>query len=306
MTDLVFPSSPSDGQYYEGFAWDATDGVWRVRGSVGKALGLSGGTEVTTGGYTYHAFTTSGTLTVTTAGVVEALLVGGGGAGGQAGGGGGGGGGGVKHYSSLYLPAGSHTVTVGAGGDYTDLSLANGRDSTIANYAIAFGGGRGGGGSYTTAYPGHGKGSNGGGSIYVGASTSQQLNSWNLANYGGNGTYVQSGGGGGGAGAAGANAPSNQVGGAGGSGTDTFSAWGLATSTGDNVSGTVWFGGGGSGGPYNTATTSSAPGPGGGGQCISGTGQDGTANTGGGGAGSQNGKIPGNGGSGVVIVRVAI
>jgi hypothetical protein len=303
---LDFPNSPVDGQYYEGFAWDATAQVWRVRGGANKALGLSGGTAVTSGGFAYQTFTTSGTLVVTTAGLVEALLVGGGGGGGNGGGGGGGGGGGVKYYASLYLPAGSHTVTVGAGGIDDVAGSSNGKDSTIGNYAVAYGGGRGGGSAYDTFYPGHGKGSNGGGSIYFGNGSSQEVNSWNLANTGGNGTYIQSGGGGGGAGTAGANAPAGQTGGAGGSGTNTFSVWGLATTTGHNVGGTVWFGGGGSGGPYSSNTTSSAPGSGGGGQSVSGVGQDGLANTGGGGAGSRNTSQAGHGGSGVVIVRVAI
>ena len=307
---LDFPDSPSDGDYFEGFAWDATAGVWRVRGSAGKALGLSGGTEVTTGGYNYFAFAADGSLTVTTAGVVEALLVGGGGSGGKNYGGGGGGGGGVKHYPSLYLPAGSHSVTVGAGGlagigaNATSIG-ANGGDSKIGNEAISFGGGRGGGGNYGNDYPTAGHGSNGGGSIYNTLGP-QQVNDWGLANAGGLGVYVQSGGGGGGAGAPGVNSPGGQVAGAGGSGTDTFSAWGLATSLGHNVGGTVWFAGGGSGGPFNSATSSQLPGPGGGGTCVAGVGQDATVNTGGGGAGSGNLSLSGNGGSGVVIVRVAV
>ena len=28
---LDFPDSPVEGQYYEGFNWDDTAGVWRVR-----------------------------------------------------------------------------------------------------------------------------------------------------------------------------------------------------------------------------------------------------------------------------------
>ena len=81
--------------------WQAADGTNVARFSGGKletwdgsawvtsevgTLAASGGTELTSGAYKYHTFTSSGTLTVSSAGIGEVLLVGGGGAGGSDGG----------------------------------------------------------------------------------------------------------------------------------------------------------------------------------------------------------------------------
>ena len=62
-----------------------------------------------------HTFTESGTFTLSQAATVRLLVVGGGGGGGRDCAGGGGGGG-VIAVDSVVLPAGSYTVTVGAGG----------------------------------------------------------------------------------------------------------------------------------------------------------------------------------------------
>ena len=74
----------------------------------------TGGTITTSGAYTIHTFTGSGTFDATNAPIgfsVEYLVVAGGGGGFSPGGGGAGG----MRTGSLSLAAGSYTVTVGAG-----------------------------------------------------------------------------------------------------------------------------------------------------------------------------------------------
>jgi hypothetical protein len=133
---LDFPDAPVDGQLYNGFVWDDTYSVWRVRGTVENLAGVSGvtGTVATTtdGDATIYTFTGNGTITVDVAGIADVLLVAGGGAGGGAAnnntGGGGGGGGGVLS-GTVFIPAGGHSVTVGAGG------VAGGRGLSAVNGA---------------------------------------------------------------------------------------------------------------------------------------------------------------------------
>lgn len=96
----------------------------------------------------------------------------------------------------------------------------------------------------------------------------------------------------------------------GANGTSTYSSWGLATGTGQNVSSTYYYaGGGGSGLGSSSIGTAGTGGYGGGGAGVKGspyTATTGTANTGGGGGGSGGGGAPGSaGGSGLVIVRYA-
>jgi hypothetical protein len=88
----------------------------------------------------------------------------------------------------------------------------------------------------------------------------------------------------------------------GGVGTSTYSSWGLATTTGQNVSGTVFYAGGG-GGFANYGISNGGNGGGGAGNGGSGNGNgvSGTVNTGGG-AGATYGAATA-GGSGIVIVR---
>jgi hypothetical protein len=88
----------------------------------------------------------------------------------------------------------------------------------------------------------------------------------------------------GGGGGAGANASGKN----GGIGTASYSSWGSATSSGQNVSGTRYYAGGGGGVPDGIG------GSGGGG----GYSTNGTVNTGGGAGGNAN-----IGGSGIVIIR---
>jgi len=80
-------------------------------------VAATGGTVTTVGGYKYHTFTTSGTLTVTAGGAIEYLiLAGGGGAGNNAGYGSGGGGAGGYRALSATIGTGAFAVAVGSGG----------------------------------------------------------------------------------------------------------------------------------------------------------------------------------------------
>jgi hypothetical protein len=232
------------------------------------------GTYTDTGiSYKYITFTASGTLTVTKAGFADVLLIGGGGAGARNSAGGGGGGGHL-YATDVYLPASTLTVTVGAGGANQGASPApgqNGRASRLGNY-FSPGGGAGGFDVGSGASQGINGGSGGGGA----ASTNGGAGESGLGNAGSNGSGGNAGGGGGAGSTSG-----NNNGGA-----------GLANSiTGSSVTraggGAAFTGTGGTGGGGNPST-------------------DGTANTGGGGGGWSGSGTQGNGGSGVVIVRVKV
>lgn len=318
---LNFPDSPTDGQIYEGFYWDNTAGVWQQISSSDLTLAADFSNTATgtyTDGFDYKVviFKADGTLTITRGGYADVLLVAGGGAGaGFAYAGGGGGAGGMIEFSNLFLPAGNHNVIVGAGGiavspepgttigrRYAEVVTGRGKDSFLGSY-VAVGGGSGDG-----SYSGHPGGSSGGGGYQTNSSVvtppiTGQGNSGGTA--GGYSGSPYPGGGGGGAGAAGSDATSTTSPGNGGAGkTSTIITSAIATSAGvGEVSGSdVYFAGGGAGGARGGE---SGTGGIGGGAAFRG---DAAANTGGGGAGnnSNNGNIPGNGGSGVVIVRVKV
>lgn len=275
--------------------------------SVNKTVQATptGGTIYFSGGYRYHKFTTSGTLSVPSgfSATAQVLVVAGGGGGGYDVGGGGGAGGLV--YGTTSISAGSYTATVGAGGAESNNiaggASANqpGANSSFTGITTAVGGGLG--GYYASNAGTGGSGGGGGGDSGSGASgTSGQ------GNAGGNGISTQySAGGGGGAGAAG-QTQSTSIGGAGGAGSSTYSTWASATSSGDSG---YYAGGGGGGG-----TTGGAGGVGGGGagqtRGTASPATSGTANTGGGGGGtggwSASGPASGAGGSGIVIVRYAV
>ena len=275
----------------------------------------SGGIVTYSGGYFYHAFTSTANFTPALNTTFQYLIVGGGGNGGSNGGGGGGGGGVIT--GSVALTAGNaYTAAIGGGATNSTFAGATAyaggygenRDVTIGTaYKNSIGSGGGGGGgrqSDGTAVPGTGgaQGSSGGygtGSTVVNSGVDQACRS--------------AGGGGGGAGGAGSNAASNSCGN-GGVGTSAYSTWGAATGIGHNVSGTYYFAGGGGGGTTNfpacdgsfASLVFSTGGYGGGyGSSSVYTGAN-YPNTGGGGAGgnTQTGS-PNGGNSGVVIVRYA-
>jgi len=260
----------------------------------------SGGTISESGGYRYHAFTSSGTFTNTISQQVEYLIVAGGGAGGCAigGPGGGGGAGGLLQGTTSTLSVTGYSIVVGAGGANQGTSgtqvdrVGNSGNNSSAFGLTAIGGGGGGGNSNSPTSGGSGGG--GQESDGTGASgTSGQ------GNAGGNGSESNDyGGGGGGAGEAG-NTDGNGYGGDG----LNYSTWATATSTGDSG----YYAGGGAGG-YQT-TGINGGGQGGGGRSYAAedgaSGVAGQGNTGGGGGAGEvtSSFTEGAGGSGVVIVR---
>lgn len=287
----------------------------------------TGGTVTTSGNFRIHTFTSSGNFVIPTGSsfTYDYFLVAGGGGGGgafQSPGGGGGGAGGYINSTAQSIAAGTHAVTVGAGGtagvgdgSQAGTASGNGGDTTF-NSETATGGGSGG------RYSGvdGGDGGSGGGAGWDGARGDGTAGQGNEGGHYGSGATSnqsgissQSGPGGGGATAAGTNM------------TDTAQK-ASGTTGGDGVSNSysgsavTYAGGGGGGGGYGGGTGGTVGGlggSGGGGQGGDGTstaantvGHDGTANTGGGGGGAGAGIggarvaiTAGAGGSGIAIIR---
>ena len=256
-----------------------------------KEITAVGATSSTSGAYTYHEWTSSGTLSVSGS-QIEALIIGGGGGAGA--GYGGGGGAGELKISDVFTPAFStQTVTIGAGGDNNtnggDTSLGSitskgggGGGSHWTNAGLA--GGSGGGGGCSTPYDSTNAGGGASSSSFVSPITGNAY-----ANIGGSasgGTWSAGGGGGGAGGAGGGNN--------GGSGRSIsqFSQFG--------VSG-VFAGGGGGSRPYTPSTGTGGTGGAGGGGHGWGNGFTGDSGTDGTGSGGGSGGT--GGGSGIVIVR---
>lgn len=277
----------------------------------------SGGTEVTSGGYKYHTFTSDDTFTVSQPGYAEVLLIGGGGGGSE-----GGGGAGEAKLATIVFPSGNHTIDVGAGGTGGTTGQTNGED-TIVNGITAMGGGKGARKQQSVDYcqinpayrPGSGacggggataRGGPAGGDSYLCYRGAYGFVGFNGGDALGNAIDSGKGAGGGGMGSTGGTQLDNYSGGPGGDGIDTYSAWGAATSTGELSGGSYYYCGGGGGGCYNSGAGGD-PGVGGGGQGrntnLAAT--AGTANTGGGGGGSW-AASGGNGGSGLVIIRYPV
>lgn len=262
----------------------------------------TGGTVYNSGGYRYHKFTTSGTLTVTYPGPLEYLVIAGGGGGGDgennsAGGGGGGGGAGGMVTGSASVVVTNYTITVGGGGAGSTVPStvgAQGNTSSFVGVASASAAGGGGGGGDETA---GGSGGSGGGTGGDNASAGGAGISGQGSNGGAGVLGARAGGGGGGKAEAG-NVDGN---GHGGDGSNSASVWATATSSG--VSG--FFAGGGGGGRYSPVAPGGDGGGGAGGLSPNGSGTAGTANTGGGGGGAASGytAVGAAGGSGIVIIR---
>ena len=302
------PSSPSNGMIrYNTTANEVeayVDGGWST---LGQQFTASGGTVVSSGGYKYHTFTSSGTFTVSSGNkTVDFLVVaGGGGAGSRHGGGGGAGG----YQTGSYTAAiGNYTITIGAGGvgavKDTTGAAAGGNSSVFGTTST--GGGLGAGYTVSTT---SGSGGSGGGAPNKGSGN--YTGGSGTAGQGNDGGDVTNGGanwaaaGGGGATTVGGNSTGGTgvSGGNGGTGSNSVATWATATSTGD--SGYYAGGGGGSGSHGNGSGGTGGSGGGGDGVALlEGNGNDGAANTGGGGGGSRdfNG---GAGGSGIVIIRYA-
>jgi hypothetical protein len=259
------------------------------------------------GTYWYHAFTSSGYFVPQVGLTCDVLTIAGGGGGGS----GGAGAGGVVYNSATALTFGTnYSVAVGAGGvgGINNTSQAtNGANSSFTGGSLsltaAVGGGKGGTGNRPAInYDGGSGGGSNRQTDAAGVATSGQGSNGGLG-FTDNASF-DTGGGGGGFSVAGT-AASFSSSGAGGNGTSSYSSWGVATLTGQNVSGTYWYAGGGSGGS-NLSKGVFSGGNGGGGAGVNGssaTGAAGLANTGGGGGGSNTG---GAGGSGIVLIRYPI
>ncbi|CAB4184432.1 hypothetical protein UFOVP1482_17 [uncultured Caudovirales phage] len=263
-----------------------------------SGVGAANFSDTATGSYSgfkYLTFSASGTITVTTAGFADLIVVGGGGGGSNANGGGGGAGGALV-ITGAYLPAGTLTVTIGAGGAAGLTNGISGNPTRIGSYYSP----QGGGGAQANDAGQNGASGGGGKNGGAGGAGTSGIGSAGGLSPGTAG--VAGSGGGGGATAVGA-AGTSAVGGIGGAGTSTTIAG--TTPTGAYVAGSYTFSGGGGGGSVGgTAGTAT---DGGGAGSASTTGTNGTANKGGGGGGGGGGTaLGGNGGSGLVIVRVAV
>jgi len=291
------------------FSIGSTFSLYGIASSAVGAKATGGNLITSDGTYWYHTFTSSGTFTPSSTLSCDVLVVAGGGGGGRTVGGGGGAGGLLGFTGQSVSTA--QTITVGAGGaggtSFTGTGTT-GSDSQFGALTLVKGGGGAGGGDGVNGLTG-GSGGGGGGAGTAttgGAGTSSQ----GFAGSAWGGTGLQIAGGGGGSSAAATNKN-------GANGVTTYSSWGLATGTGENVSGTVYYAGGGGAGTNSGA---------GGGATVAGTGGYGggsagrvlasagvptaaTANTGGGGGGSGGNGDSSNGaagGSGIVIVRYPV
>ena len=302
----------------------------------------TGGTITADDNYIYHIFTSNGTFRPNFTGPIEALLVGGGGSGARpptfGGAGGGGGGGGVIHIQERNVSPGDYDIVIGNGGRGT---LNESGSDTTAFGATAAGGGRGRPDVGNGIAGGCGGGVSSANILLSGGSKSGNFtgDSNNTAtSHGGNGGNLTNittnpirGSGGGGAGG---NAPNITTEGVSNTGETGSGAGGIGLES--NILGTTYYWGGGGGGAVNTfgntGFTGGYGGKGGGGGGVGqrgvggggggeggtnsyisnggkggydyyGNGGNGAPNTGGGGGGCLQGGTPGNGGSGIVIIR---
>ena len=291
VTGMIRYNSESSGiEFYDG-------SLWKGIGSISA----TGGTTTTSGSYRIHKFTTGGSFTVTTGGLMDYLIVGGGGGGGGRSGGGGGAGG-LVYQASTNISPGTYTVVIGNGGGggagsgNPNLGSNGNNSSVFSKNALGGGGGDADGGS------GGLPGGSGGGGRYGqnggGETQTSQGYGFGYAGGGSSGASTYNGGGGGGAGEAGQTGTTTSLGDGGVgkqydiSGTNTYYAGG---------------GGGGSHDPWPGTPSTGGSGGGGAGGVVNGNGVAGSSNTGGGGgAGSTdggNGGAGGTGGSGIVIIR---
>ena len=221
---LIFNTTDQIVQYYDGNKW---------YNQLSNKFSATGGTEIQSGGYKYHVYSSTGpssfVVSGSTPGTIEFVLVAGGGAGGSYGwSGGGGGAGGIVHGQNYSLGPGTHPISIGAGAaaNTSQVQAPAGSDSTFVIDGTTITS-KGGGGGGTYLYPGYsapisaggpgGSGGGGSGSDNSGdqnnpgpaTQPSQNPGVSNITNYGnGGGAYSPhtngyGGGGGGGAGGAG-------------------------------------------------------------------------------------------------------
>ena len=229
----------------------------------------------------------------------DILLVGGGGAGANPGlmydyGAGGGGAGGMIEALGVYLAAGMYDIIVGRGG-VSPAAQGLGEDGESSKILLsgaikheALGGGGGG-----LASVGRDGGSGGGGSNTFKGGVGKN----GQGNDGGDSSaemYLEAGSGGGGAGSSGGKVTAHFVGGAGGLGK-------ASSITGSEI---VYAAGGGGGTRTGAASALGGSGIGGNGGYLGGSATNGRKNTGSGGGGGSLNTKGGNGGSGIVVIRI--
>jgi hypothetical protein len=273
----VYNRQLSDDQVLYNF--NTTKARYNRTSTPAQALStVSGGTLTSDATYYYRRFASTDTLVVSGANLTaDVLVVAGAGAGGSSAGGGGGAGGMIE-AAGYTIPAGSHVVTIGAGGTATPTNGngSAGNNTTVGSLLTALGGGLGtcwGGGTGAIHNGGSGGGAGAGPGPQIGG-TKTQGSGAGFTGYGNNGGNGAGGGG--------------NAGGGGGAG----SAGGLGV-----------VGSGRSNSYTGSAVTYAAGGQHGFTGIVSGTYPSGAANTGNGGAGSTDNKTAGNGGSGVVVIR---
>ncbi len=301
----------------------------RRAGDISSKLAISGGTITTAGGYRIHTFTTAGASTFDTTPfgggtiTVEYLVIGGGGGGGTIGGGGGAGG---FVSGSKTQPSGSYAITVAGTTLYGPSSPHGPAGQPGANTTVfgltARGGGRGGGwGDSDGSVGGSGGGGTGSSSGSVAIQSSQNSGLGTTVNAG------HPGAGGGNTGQGGPGAGTHTGGGGGGAGSAGSGRMGGLGLTSSITGSSVGYAGGGGAGSHSGGTNSSVnttlpaiPSPFGAGRGGSvdynpqspypgNNGEPGSPNTGSGGGGTfyqGTQEHPGDGGSGIVVVRYLI
>jgi len=243
-TGMVAYSTATGLQVFNGSAWVAAGGGYGVAtGGASTAITVDGIN------YTLLTFTSDSNLVVSTAGLFDVLLVGGGaGSGLNTGDGTGGGGAGqlvglpATGLATIFLPASTVAVDVGAGGAID----ASGLGSNIGNFISAAGGGKGGKNAFRIGQNG---GSGGGGAL------ASEVGGQAVGSFGGNaggtaGSGTNGGAGGGGSSAVGSNGVVNTPG-AGGAGNDITGFTGSSATKCVGGAGTGSAGGG-SAGAANT------------------------------------------------------
>jgi len=305
--------------YNDATGVDASGSVNEVRnasnyywGAIGPVV--SGGTESTSGSYTFHYFTSSGNYITDTTQSLDVALIGGGGAGGKHSGGGGGAGG-VVYQTGRSVAAGTYAYVHGPGGatQTSDGVGPSGSDSTW-NGLTAKGGGGGGYHATTGSAGGSGGGSSRG--LGAGGAANQGSQPGDSGTYGfgfaggtgGDGGSPYPAAGGGGAGAVGTPTATSQSG-PGGAGKDLsaiFGSFGVSGffaggGGGQTQSATSQWGDGGSGGGARGGASATVDTP------AEQAGRNGIDYTGSGGGGSGSsatfGTYQATGGAGTLIIR---
>jgi len=170
VSALDFPASPSDGDTYAGYVFNAAKGVWQwqvldpsvaslsdttiTAPTAGQKLVFDGTNWVNLDGYVYVDtvyYTSSGTFTKATYPWLRAIRVkvqaGGGGGGCETGGGGGGGGGAYREAFITNISGldASITVTTGAGGAGSNVTASSGATGGASSFGSIVSAGGGGG-----------------------------------------------------------------------------------------------------------------------------------------------------------------